>query len=110
MQIRLLAFARHLACGFLRERVWHDLERLSAAGRKRLQHARAFEVVEIVEGGSNARAAHDHAMVREKEDIGIAQRGAHPLALCLIEREPGDGQQERMPPAAGPSSRGMMFV
>ena len=57
--------------------------------RQHLHHRRALEVVEVVVGLRDRSAGDDHAVVAQEQDVLVAQRPAHAVALVVAEGHAG---------------------
>ena len=87
MQVRLLAFGIHLRARLRGDPVRHQPQASAGAVGEHLQHARAFEIVEIVERIRYARSAHDHAVIGEKQHVGVAQLRSDAVAFGRADRQ-----------------------
>jgi hypothetical protein len=86
MQLRLLPLAADLLGHFRAYLIGLLAQGLARALRQDLHHARALEIIEIVEGVVHAIAGDEHAVIGHEHDVRIAQRAGDTIALVVAQR------------------------
>jgi hypothetical protein len=87
VQFRLLALAGDLLRRARGDALGDQLQRLAGALRQHLVHAGALEVEKVIEGPGDAWAAHDDAVVGEKQHRVAGEPLRDPLGLAVVEHE-----------------------
>src|SRR5258708_7379275 len=91
MQLGELAIVGDLPVRALGQRLVDIVQRPAGLHGQHLHHRGALEIVEVVVGSGDGRAAHDHAVIAQEQDVLVGQRPAHAVAFLGRQGHAGIG-------------------